>query len=62
MNEDKQTFNQKMDKLIAAVQSMTQEQIDACAWVMGSTWISSTGGAWNKEAIIQELQDEKHDE
>jgi len=57
MNEDKITFNQMMDGYIAAVSTLTQQQIDAIAWVMGGV-----GAGWNKENITKELQDEKHEE
>lgn len=57
MENDKLTFNQKMDGFIAAVATLTQQQIDAVAWVMGGS-----GCGWNKENITKELQDEKHDE
>ena len=45
-----------MDGYVAAVQSLTQEQIDACAYVMGAG-----GCGWNKENIEAELTSEKHD-
>jgi hypothetical protein len=57
MEHDKQTFNQVMDGYITAVSTLTQQQIDAVAWVMGGS-----GCGWNKENITKELQDEKHDE
>ena len=57
MNEDQITFNQMMDGYIAAVSTLTQQQIDAIAWVMGGV-----GAGWNKENITKELQDEKHEE
>lgn len=57
MEHDKQTFNQVMDGYITAVSTLTQQQIDAMAWVMGGS-----GCGWNKENITKELQDEKHDE
>ena len=56
MNEDKITFNQLMDKYAAAVNTMTQEQIDACAWIMGGS-----GVGWTKETLTAEFQAEKHD-
>jgi hypothetical protein len=56
MEQDKLTFNGLMDRHIAAVQSMTQEQIDACAWLMGAD-----GGGWNKENMTAEFQAEKHE-
>lgn len=56
MNQDKITFNSTMDTFIAAVAGMTQEQIDACAYVMGAS-----GAGWNKENIAAELRGEKHD-
>ena len=46
-----------MDGFIKAVSTLTQEQIDAVAWVMGGS-----GCGWNKENITAELQSEKHDE
>jgi len=46
-----------MDGYITAVSTLTQQQIDAVAWVMGGS-----GCGWNKENITKELQDEKHDE
>ena len=52
----KLSFNQIMDGYVAAVQSLTQEQIDACAYVMGAG-----GCGWNKENIEAELTSEKHD-
>jgi hypothetical protein len=52
----KLSFNQMMDGYIAAVSTLTQQQIDALAWVMGA---SDCG--WNKENITKELQDEKHE-
>ncbi len=57
MENDKQTFNQMMDGFIAAVSTLTQQQIDALAWVMGGS-----GVGWNKANITAELQSEKHDE
>jgi hypothetical protein len=57
MEQDKITFNQRMDGFIKAVSTLTQEQIDAVAWVMGGS-----GCGWNKENITAELQSEKHDE
>jgi hypothetical protein len=56
MENDKQTFNQIMDGYIAAVSTLTQQQIDAVAWVMGGS-----GAGWNKDNITKELQDEKHE-
>jgi hypothetical protein len=57
MEQDKQTFNQMMDGYIAAVATLTQQQIDAVAWCM-----AGGNAGWNKENITKELQDEKHDE
>ena len=56
MNQDKQTFNDLMDRHIASISTMTQDQIDACAWLMGG------GVGWTKENMIAEFQSEKHDE
>ena len=56
MNELKLTFNQKIDLQIAAVRELKQEQIEACAYVMGAS-----GAGWNKENIIAELESEKYD-
>jgi hypothetical protein len=57
MNQDKLTFNGLMDRHIAAVATMTQDQIDACAWLMGASGIG-----WTKENMAAEFQSEKHDE
>jgi len=57
MENDKQTFNQKMDGYIAAVKTLTQQQIDAVAWCM-----AGGNAGWTKDNITKELQDEKHDE
>ena len=46
-----------MDRHIAAVATMTQDQIDACAWLMGASGIG-----WTKENMTAEFQSEKHDE
>ena len=56
LDEDKKTFNEQMDGFIAAVATLTQQQIDALAWVMGGS-----GVKWTKEKITAELTDEKHD-
>jgi len=56
MEQDKITFNQRMDGFIAAVSTLTQEQIDAVAWVMGGS-----GCGWNRDNITKELQEEKHE-
>jgi hypothetical protein len=56
MENDKQTFNQIMDGYIAAVSTLTQQQIDAVAWVMGGS-----GCGWNRDNITKELQEEKHE-
>ena len=53
---EKLSFNELMNKYAAAVGTMTQEQIDACAYVFGAGCCG-----WNKENMIQELNDEKHD-
>jgi hypothetical protein len=37
-------------RLLAAAQTLTQDQIDACAWVMGGS-----GCGWTKETIIEAL-------
>lgn len=37
-------------RLLAAAQTLTQDQIDACAWVMGGS-----GCGWTKETIIEQL-------
>ena len=56
MEQDKQTFNQMMDGFIAAVATLTQQQIDAVAYVMGGS-----GCGWNRDNITKELQEEKHE-
>jgi len=56
MEQDKLTFNQMMDGFIAAVATLTQQQIDALAYVMGGS-----GCGWNKDNITKELQEEKHE-
>jgi hypothetical protein len=55
-NQDKETFNKMMDGYISAVLTLTQQQIDALAWVMGAS-----GCGWNRDNIIKELNDEKHE-
>jgi hypothetical protein len=37
-------------RLLAAAQTLTQDQIEACAWVMGGS-----GCGWTKEKIIESL-------
>jgi hypothetical protein len=52
-NQLKLENNQNIDRLIAAVATMTQDQINACAWAMGAK------GMWTKENITAELEGEK---
>ena len=40
--------DEKTLRLIAAIQTLTQDQIDACAWVMGGS-----GAGWTKEKILE---------
>ena len=56
ITELKLTHNQRMDAFIAAVSTMTPEQIEACSWVMGTS-----GAGWDKEAMLNELSKEKFD-
>ena len=44
------TLEEHLAKMIASVESMTQEQIDACAWCMGCS-----GCGWTKQTIIDHL-------
>jgi hypothetical protein len=37
-------------RLLAAAQTLTQDQIDACAWVMGGS-----GCGWTRESVIDAL-------
>jgi hypothetical protein len=45
-----ETSQQYFARLKSAVQTLTQDQIDACAWVMGGS-----GAGWNKENISSSL-------
>lgn len=44
------TFKEKIENYIRAADSLTQVQIDACAWVMGGS-----GCGWTKEKIKDDL-------
>ena len=44
------SMDEFLNKLAIAAASLTQEQIDACAWVMGGS-----GADWTKGKIIQSL-------
>ena len=47
------TFDEHIKNMMAAVETMTQAQINACAWCMGG------GGAeWTKARLLSELQRE----
>ncbi len=47
------TFEEHIKQMMATVETMTQDQINACAWCMGG------GGAeWTKERLRNELQRE----
>ena len=46
-NETEEQFHRR---LLAAAQTLTQEQIDACAWVMGGS-----GCGWTRESVIEAL-------
>jgi hypothetical protein len=47
------TFEEHIKNMMAAVETMTQAQINACAWCMGG------GGAeWTKPRLLSELQRE----
>lgn len=37
-------------RMLAAAQTLTQDQIDACAWVMGGS-----GAGWTKQGVIDSL-------
>lgn len=41
-----------LTRLYNASESLTQEQIDACAWVMGAS-----GAGWTRETLLQELNE-----
>jgi len=56
MEQYKLEFNQRMDLYRDAVNAMTPIQIQACAYLFGTA-----GCGWNKENMLQSLQDEKHD-
>ncbi len=43
---NRETFQEKMERLQKAAETLTQEQIDACAWAMGGS-----GCGWNKENV-----------
>ena len=45
--ETQEQFDQR---LIAAAKTLTQDQINACAWVMGGS-----GCGWNKEEVVRAL-------
>ena len=45
---------QMFHRLEEAAKTLTQDQIDACAWVMGGS-----GAGWNKLWILQNLEIDK---
>ena len=61
----KNQHNERMTRYINVVATMTQEQIDACAWCMcnfpGDWTKENLPGDWTKENHIQELQDNKYE-
>jgi hypothetical protein len=48
-------LEQYFDRLSVAASTLTQEQIDACAWVMGASAVG-----WNKIWILHDLEKEKN--
>jgi S-methylmethionine-dependent homocysteine/selenocysteine methylase len=51
MNQtDNETYQEYLARLAKVAETLTQDQIDACAMVMGGC-----GCGWNKEKIIQAL-------
>jgi hypothetical protein len=51
MNEHEISFIERMESLMAAAATLTQEQVDACAWVMGC---SACG--WDPSLVVEELK------
>jgi hypothetical protein len=49
-NEKPLTFEQQMQSLIEATETLTQEQVNACAWVMGGS-----GVGWTPDLVRAEL-------
>ena len=45
-----ETQEEYYKRLLAAAQTLTQDQIDACGWVMGGS-----GCGWTQETIIESL-------
>jgi hypothetical protein len=45
---NRETFQERMERLKNAALTLTQDQIDACQWVMGTS-------NWNKEDIADVL-------
>jgi len=50
---EKQEINTEVEhhlRMLAAAKTLTQDQIDACAWVMGGS-----GAGWTRQSVIASL-------
>ena len=53
MNYTEEDFQGYLARLREAAKTLTQDQIEACAWVMGGS-----GCGWNREKVIEALTNE----
>ena len=51
MNVWDMTLEERMETLLTAASTLTQEQVDACAWVMGCS-----GADWTPIKIVEDLK------
>lgn len=47
------TYLEQLEKMLASVATMSQEQIDVCAWAMGAVCVG-----WNRTTITERLNED----
>lgn len=53
MDQEQKSYIEWLQKLIKASETLTQMQIEACAWIMGGS-----GCGWTKKKMIEDLKTE----
>jgi hypothetical protein len=51
MKNEIETQEQYLKRIEAAAKTLTQDQIDACAWAMGAS-----GCGWTRQGVLRELK------